>query len=311
MHLQFVGESSLAIAQYVTGYVTKAEKSNMQDIWHEVSSHKSVYSKLWSFGVRSLRSRECGLYEASDLLLGDHLCGKSQTVKWVDKSQPHNRKRRLKDHSKLAEIKERDPNSTDIFEANLIDNFYPERPDDMDGVCLYDFVGNFEKCGVDKNGQTQYRHLNKGILPNHKLYDPKKENEESYYYSLLLLFVPFRNECELTEEGESAEDAFNRHMKQIDALNTHSEKLQRMLKAENVEKINKARQAEQEKVNVPEPMEEDDPQVAGEATSAMNDVANLQENNNSSPSLEELLPSLNADQATIFECTRRPFEHAA
>ena len=48
----------------------KAEKSNMQDIWHDVSSHKSVYSKLWSFGVRSLRSRECGLYEASNLLLG-------------------------------------------------------------------------------------------------------------------------------------------------------------------------------------------------------------------------------------------------
>ena len=180
----------------------------------------------------------------------------------------------------------------------------------MDDVCLYDFVANYEKCGVDKNGQTQYRHLNKGILPNHKLYNPKEENEkESYYYYLLLLFVPFRNECELTEEGKSTEDAFNRHMEQNDALNIHSETLQRMLKAkENFEKINEARQAEQ-KVTVPEPMEEDDgPQVAGEATSAMNDAANLQENDNSGPSLEEL-PSLNVDQAGIFECMRRHFEH--
>jgi hypothetical protein len=39
MDLQYIGESSLAIAQYVTGYVTKAEKSNMQDLWQEVSSH--------------------------------------------------------------------------------------------------------------------------------------------------------------------------------------------------------------------------------------------------------------------------------
>ena len=31
MDFQYIGESSLAIAQYVTGYVTKAEKSNMQD----------------------------------------------------------------------------------------------------------------------------------------------------------------------------------------------------------------------------------------------------------------------------------------
>ena len=85
--LQYIGESSMAIAQYVTGYVTKAERSNMQDLWQEVSSHESIYSKLWSFGIRSLRSRECGLYEASDLLLGDHLCGKSQTVVWVNATQ--------------------------------------------------------------------------------------------------------------------------------------------------------------------------------------------------------------------------------
>jgi hypothetical protein len=100
MDLQYIGESSLAIAQYVTGYVTKAERSNMQDLWEEVSSHSSIYSTLWSFGIRSLRSRECGLYyEASDLLLGDHLCEKSMTVKWVNVSRPQNRKRRLRDHS--------------------------------------------------------------------------------------------------------------------------------------------------------------------------------------------------------------------
>ena len=106
MDIQFIAESILAITQYVTGYVTKAEKSNMQNLWQEVSSHQSIYSKLWSFGVRSLRSRECGLYEASDLLLGYHRCGKSQTIKWVDVSQPHNRKRRLRDHSKLVEIQQ-------------------------------------------------------------------------------------------------------------------------------------------------------------------------------------------------------------
>ena len=108
MDLQFVGESTLAIAHYVTGYVTKAEKSNMQELWQEVSSHNSVYSKLWSFGVRSLRSRECGLYEASDLLLGDRLCGKSKTIKWIDVSLPHNRKRRLMNHSKWVELRERE-----------------------------------------------------------------------------------------------------------------------------------------------------------------------------------------------------------
>ena len=29
-------------------------------------------------------SRACGLYKASDLLLGDHVCEKSDAVKWID-----------------------------------------------------------------------------------------------------------------------------------------------------------------------------------------------------------------------------------
>ena len=111
MDIQYIGESSLTVAQYVTGYVTKAERSNMQDLWQEVSSHASIYSKLWSFGLRSMRSRECGLYEASDILLGDHLCEKSRTVRWLDVAQPSTRKRRLIDHSKLAEMKDRNPQS--------------------------------------------------------------------------------------------------------------------------------------------------------------------------------------------------------
>ena len=147
------------------------------------------YSKLWSFGIRSLRSRECGLYEASDILLGDHLCEKSQMVKWVDVSQPHNRKRRVVTHSKLSEIRENDPSSTNIFEDNLIDSFYPQRPRDMEEVCLYDFVANYTKCGVDKDGKRKYKKMNKSMLPNHRLYNPNKENErEKYFYYFLSPF---------------------------------------------------------------------------------------------------------------------------
>ena len=39
--------------------------------------------------MRRLRSRECGLYEASDLLLGEYLTEKFVTVKWVDVSLQH------------------------------------------------------------------------------------------------------------------------------------------------------------------------------------------------------------------------------
>ena len=77
-------------------------------------------------------------------------------------------------------------------------------------------------------------------------------------------------------------------MEENDALNTHSERFQRMLMAkECVQKINEARRAQQEDAGTgPGPV--DGPQVAGEATSAMNDVLDLHQNNESDgPTLEE------------------------
>ena len=213
MDIQFISESSLALAHYVTGYVTKAEKGNMQDVWQQVNSNASLYSKLWSFGVRSFRSRECGLYEASDLLLGDHLYEKSEQVKWVDVSLPHKRKRRLKDHNVLLKMQESDPNSTDILQASLLDTHYPQRPVQLESVCLYDFVKWYEYGGTSQSGERMYTKVSSPRLPNHKLFDPNNENQrEEYFYSLMLLFVPFRNESALIGEGENAEAAFNRHI---------------------------------------------------------------------------------------------------
>ena len=101
--IQFVAEASLALAHYICQWLCyKAERSNMQEIWQEVSDNNSIYSCFWSFGIRSLRFRVCaGLYETSDLLLGDHHTEKSDTVKWVDVSMPHKRSRRLKNHKVL------------------------------------------------------------------------------------------------------------------------------------------------------------------------------------------------------------------
>ena len=130
--IQFVAESSLALANYVTGYVTKPEKSSMQEVWQEVSDAKSVYSHLWKFGVRALRSRESGLYEACDIVLGDHLCEKSDTVQWVDVSMPHKRNRRLKHHKELVEMEATDPDSEDIYSESLRTHYYPGRPDELD-----------------------------------------------------------------------------------------------------------------------------------------------------------------------------------
>ena len=74
-------------------------------------------------------------------------------------------------------------------------------------------------------------------------------------------------------------------------------------------KITEARQAEEETVPGPEPVEEDEgPQVVGEATSAMHAVLDLLQNG---PSLDELVSSLSADQARIFDQVKKHLEHQA
>ena len=62
-----------------------------------------------------------------------------------------------------------------------MDNFCPKGPDNMEEICLYDFVAEYEKCGVDGDGSPVYRERTKLILPNHRIYDPAKENECENY----------------------------------------------------------------------------------------------------------------------------------
>ena len=135
----------------MTGYITKAEKSHLVDLWGEVSGKESFYSKLWSFGVRSLHNRERGMYEACDLLLGDHLCEISETIQWVSADMPHKRKCKLKNHSTLKKLLESDPDSVNIFDQNMIDDFYPGRPKELEDLCLYDFIKLYVS-GAKKGG---------------------------------------------------------------------------------------------------------------------------------------------------------------
>ena len=59
--LQYIAEKSLSLTEYVTGYVTEAEKSHAQDLWEEVSSCDNIYSRLWKIGQKLLRSKEVKL----------------------------------------------------------------------------------------------------------------------------------------------------------------------------------------------------------------------------------------------------------
>jgi len=165
-----------------------------------------------------------------------------------------------------------------VFEDNLIDTFYPERPAELENVCLYDYVRHYDRCGKDSAGRQKCFKLSKPCLPNHRLYDPNKEGQrEDYFYALILLFTPFRNEDNLIGETETAEEAFKRLLCANSNLFTHHEKLQNILAANrNVAKIAEAREEEQ-KIDTHGDNENDNElEVTGEAKDTMKDVQDLQ-----------------------------------
>ena len=79
----------------------------------------------------------------------------------------------LKKHSELKAMAASNPNAEDIYAPS---NFYTTRLSELENVCLYDFVAHYND-GNDKNGERKYRKLTKPVLPNHKIFNPLKEEE--------------------------------------------------------------------------------------------------------------------------------------
>ena len=61
-------------------------------MWQSISDNKNAFGRLYNFRSRCLRSKECDLYEAADMLLGHTLTERSCEVKYIDTSLPAKRK---------------------------------------------------------------------------------------------------------------------------------------------------------------------------------------------------------------------------
>ncbi len=163
---------------------------------------------------------------------------------------------------------------------------------------MYDFVKHHTFSGKNNDGKQTLSSRNKPIIPNHAIYDPENEGQkDSYYYSLLLLFVPLMNEDELMSEGETPEEAFERQVSTNTRLGNHHEQLQLNLQAQGkTRKIDEAREQPDKKKDD----DDDCPQIHCEAQNALQDVHDLQDNRQDSVRLQDRISTLNSDQLRIF-----------
>jgi len=150
--LQFIATNEHALNKYVTGYICKQEKKDTANLWEECNKNRSLRGALKTYAMRSFKTREVGIYEAADKLNGYALYQFSCQIVFMNPREKNERLRRLKDNKDINLL---DDNSDEIYHNNLIDNYYPNRPNVLEDICLYDFASNYnyssKSCNHMKN----------------------------------------------------------------------------------------------------------------------------------------------------------------
>ena len=124
--------------------MTKGEKKATEDLWQAMLEDKSVRSSVMSLMNNRFKDRDVGMYEIADNLLGHCLHGSSDRVVWCGVGMPEKRGRKVKS---MRELEELGDDSSDILCKNLVENYYVERGEELEDVCLHDIVRKWNRKG--------------------------------------------------------------------------------------------------------------------------------------------------------------------
>ena len=247
MDIQFVSEDSYSIVEYLTKYITKKESPNLETYIDNES--RSAFQKTIRFTYACLRKREMSAHEVVDRILQDggemFIC--SEKFEFVSTAPPARRTRVLRN---LKDIERNDLSGVQSFYPDLIHNFYPGRPntDCFDQMSLYDFVLKYHKIDI-KQGKKKgnavpikqgsqiiayYEQRAPKDIPviQHHNFDIVKE-PELYYYSLLILYKPWRIESDIRGDSSSHEEEFFRIIDEFPAMKRKHETRSNIRKKRN------------------------------------------------------------------------------
>ena len=205
-------------------YVSKAAPERLKYALHEtlqnIPPHASHRKRLSLIGATVLTHRQVSIQEAMYRLGGFPLVRSTSTTVSLSSRLPRNRTRILKPRYEISQLPDA---STDIFQSGTID-YYQDRPDgqEWDSMSLATFATQYNLLGKQTSTtQIKLKTFEKWVSKRQKpacLRIPHLTpgSGDEYYYSLLLLFKPFRTEAHLIQDHESARDAFLRQSNELD-----------------------------------------------------------------------------------------------
>ena len=321
--VQYIGHLGSRLPYYITDYMTKNEKSEQDTMWKDIfTSTKSLGSNAMSYILQSVKSRQVGANEAADRLLGHKLYSKSRQLRFADLQKPDKAKRVLKAAEEIGRLLKSNPESPDIFQTHWVLDVYPDRPEELESSSLHEIISWYEK-EKDMPGSSkplQLKHLpyylrrrkTTPYIVTHQTINPHQsdENKEIYYYYLLKLFKPWRNEQHLQIPGLNFYETYIFESDHLpDMVKYHQQNMELSQQDEGMEKAIKDRAQQLSKI-VTEQDQEDDEHgaLAGCMTdhvqNAMEDLItahSLAARNKERTNLEEQYALLNTDQKRIVD----------
>ena len=245
--IQFIGEESESLVEYISKYATKAPRSAISDFELnaiQVNS-KSNFGKLFQLASKLMKDRELGAMEARNFLLSEKPVQTDTSFVFINTVYASKRKSVLKSKKDLESLPD---DSKDIYYGDLIGTWYPKRPpyDKSNGnfnlkeMSLFEFAKTYERVGnaaaaqikdkskllrLDGNAGFMKRRSEKNTLvvygPSH--IDPIKDSE-AYYFAFLLLHKPFWHEHLLMGKSLTYKEEFERLALELPAMVAHEKK---------------------------------------------------------------------------------------
>ncbi len=175
----------------------------------------SQQGKLMMLGMCQLKCRCMSAQEAAYRICDVDMIYSNRQVKRISTLKPEKRMKRL-NTDKLAMKREDEGASTnfaidDCFDDNIID-VYRKRPVVLEKLTLFQFASWYEKRPLERNPKFVLLDSSGSLHKRRRAMCLRTSNlsmnTDDYYYSLLLLHLPHREEKELILEFPTAQEAF-------------------------------------------------------------------------------------------------------
>ena len=315
--MQFIGEKSESLVDYISKYATKAPRSEITDFDLNAmkNENKSTWAQLFQVASRLMKEREVGAMEARNFLLSENPIKTDAKFLFINTVYASKRKSMLKSKKDLKALPD---DSTDIYYGDLIGTWYPKRPPydgpvNLKDMSLYEFAKTYERVG----NATAEKYKDKSLLlrlegnagymkkrssdPSTSLVvygpsylDPFKDSE-AYFFSFLLLHKPFWHESMLMGSSDSYQKEFERLQKDLPAMAAHEEKVRK--KKNFRESMEKSAEAAADGMLAEEVIEPQEFESGSDFFEAVRKQSTIE----TEEQLSEAVAGLSPDQLAVYE----------